>query len=116
MTNWIKTHWKKVIVAIPILVVLIGCGRVFFVFNYGYPIELEESNFTIEDPNSPNEIALTFLRSIAFHQVEGIKPFVEESDLAKLDHWIAQTEQASDRCRYPFDPVLGIGGGHGLEQ
>ncbi|MFK7806098.1 MAG: hypothetical protein AB8G95_30995 [Anaerolineae bacterium] len=115
MRNWIKNNWGKILILTPILAILIGCGRVAFVFSYGSPLRLEASDFTVEDPKNQDEIAYTFIESIAFHKIEGIKPFVVESKRDDLIKLVNQIEPATNRCRHPFDLVL-LGPGSSYKQ
>lgn len=102
-------NWGKILILIPIFAILIGCGRIAFVFEFGYPLRLEKSDFTVENPKNQSEIAYTFINSVAFHNIEGIKPYVAESEWGKLNRIVEQIEPATSRCRYPFDPVLSFG-------
>lgn len=106
MTILIKENRQKLLKAIPIFLVLFGCCRVAFVFNYGYPLRMQDTDFTVEDPTDQVEITFTFVESIAFHRIEGIEPYVIDSKKKRLNALLDQIEPATYWCRNPFDSVL----------
>lgn len=119
MTNAIRQNGRKVAITLSICAVLIilgTCSWAFYTFEYGYPLNLTEDDFIVNDPNNKYEIAQTLIYSIAFDRPEGIKPFIDPYQWDKLDQTIQRQEQANENCRHPFDPVLGIGGSSADEE
>ncbi|MEM8859113.1 MAG: hypothetical protein AAGD96_12375 [Chloroflexota bacterium] len=98
----------RIIVVLPIFAILIGCGWTLFTIEYGTQLNLQKSDFTIEDPTNQSEIAHAFIHSVAFNQIDGIKPYIASSEHDDLERLIAQLKLANDRCRIPFDQVLSL--------
>lgn len=96
----------RIIIALPIFAILIGCGWTLFTIEYGTQLNLQKSDFTIEDPTNQSEIAHAFIHSVAFNQIDGIKPYIASSEYDDLERLMAQLKLANDRCRIPFDQVL----------